>query len=440
MSSCVHTGARRFTSGALMRRIRSAVVRMLRCHPLTWVVTMVVGLAVVLIAVPGQSCHAPFGEPPSRWDRQVVAGHEEARRLYENSESLYPAGLPVYQPLLFEHGWPLPAFVRAKKTPLVVMAPVAPVSMVPRWSKFASWPFEMDAWRVHWDYLAVDLVVLLLIVGVVAVLLERWIRRRGGLLRVRMVDLLVAVAVASVMLGWWQYHAAVKATETNIDALINEGHKYNRRPYRAYAEYQGPDWLRRLVGNAEYLPFCKHITHVALYRRDTWRRDLEQLEDLPYLQHLSISSAMPRSALASLKRRGRLESLSYRMYSPPGETLPGSCIQYWLNADADPELIGPSDLAQLGDLKLRELRIDGYMLIVDDLIRLLEGHKHLEQLSVGEASITMDEYDDLQRRFSRVHIQWKPATNQRRENEGSKPYVRRLENLRQLKQLRRGKG
>ncbi|TWT85442.1 hypothetical protein Pla123a_02490 [Posidoniimonas polymericola] len=415
---------------ALTRRNLFAMIR--RRHWATWVAVALTTITMVLISIPSYPSDTTNrvgaqGNPANGWERVCQRVYDATSRDIEDdrlraeqvdpSEAPWAAyeDLPGFQvPALQQHGWPLPSVVRSTRVSAFAM--ISSVKMPPvltighafttcngvpmhyvRWSNYHTWPLTGDRWGVHPGNLLVDLVTFALVVGGVGAVVEWWLRSRGGLFRFRLIDVLAAFTICAVALAWHHQHAELRDQEARLEADLNQGAALNR--FSVYRTYTGPEWLQRLAGHPDYVPLLNHVTTAVLSSSEDWQGELNRLAELPYIEELRLASPLPKAAVAQLSRFGRLKTLNYRMYSPPGDAL-----QQWLDAAADPDLIGPTDLAALAPLPLEELSISGHAIVMEDLERALAAIPSLKRLVIVEASITRGEYEQLCQRFPAVEI------------------------------------
>lgn len=443
----------------MVQPLRPLIARLRRLHWASWVAMGLAALPMVLIAVPAYPSDTgnrvgDQAKPANGWERvcqrvydatshDIETDRQQAEQV-DVSESPWAAydNLTQHQtPALHQHGWPLPSVVRSTRVSSFAM--ISGVDMPPvltighasmscfgtpihyvRWSNYHTWPLTGDRWGVHLGNLLVDLLAFGLVVGGVGAAVEWWLRSRGGLFRFRLVDVLAAFTVCAVALGWHQHHSGIRDLESRLDTDLNQGDVWQR--YQGFRSYTGPEWLQRLAGHPDYVPPLNHVTTARLSQSDDWQDELSKLARLPYVTELRLSSPLPKSAVAQLSQFGRLKTLNYRMYSPPGETL-----QRWLDAAADPELIGPTDLAAFAPLPLEELIVNGHAIVIEDLERALAAIPSLKRLVIVEASITAGEYDQLCERFPAVEIR---EHTLRRSHESEVTRNRRVANFREERQ------
>ncbi|MGH7137808.1 MAG: hypothetical protein ACREHD_18825, partial [Pirellulales bacterium] len=82
------------------------------CHWLTWCMTLLVALAIVLIVVPGDHVDWRFREAATPWERRSKGLHAATLERHEPTmrNLSRPGNLFVWA---FEHGWPRPFLARA---------------------------------------------------------------------------------------------------------------------------------------------------------------------------------------------------------------------------------------------------------------------------------------------------------------------------------------
>lgn len=339
-----------------------------RYHWLTWGVTLLVALALVLIVVPGDYVN-PRRESTNRWEQRC---QDLYAATYERHEPTVP-GPPLnklnFAVFMFEHGWPRPFLGRA-----LVLKPTADggehrvrstnvirflspfrhwggsLYLGVSWSNYDNWPFAADDWI--WDPwgLAIDTGVALLIVGLVAGATQRWIRSRGGLRRYRLVDLFAVIMVIGVVSGVYAYHARLRRVEAQggtpqlTPAFVAHGGDLTLGQ-----RYVGPVWLRKLAGTEYLLPLFHHVYDVGIGLSERWPEVYAQLPALSYLESVRVRDGLPLAALKQLERCSRLTELELPPLDQSDVALPSTSLP----------LFGAQDLPQLERLHLTKIGLQG---------------------------------------------------------------------------------
>lgn len=422
-----------------------------RCCWLTWVVAVLVGLAVTLIGVPGEYTTPSIdwnGAEQTGWSKRV----DEATKRRYAPDKLGPRERIVVDQ--YQHGWPLPCltrgvgrvvlrpggnkelFVRGHKRTQPRLSVRLPsdgdsfttariansksFKLVPvdwegtpiLWSDYLRWPLVSDAAEWRFDYLAVNLAVLLAIPLAAALATEGWVRRRGSAVRFRLVDLFFAVTICSLVLAWRQSHMELRRVEQQIESQASafwfffhslqhvwEDRQRGNQGYNGYhREHFGPDWLGRLLGNQEFLRFSKHIVAVQVVPNERWRANVALLPRLDYLELVSLPTGATREAIDQLKSIPRLRKLQIDLDPPAAKTKRG--------ADADGaahDWIGPQDLAILRSLPIEELGLAGEELLIEDIEEVVS-ISTLKRLELVQASITREELERTRKSHPHVEI------------------------------------
>ncbi len=98
------------TAGDQMRPLRSTLARLSCCHPFTWCVTLLVSVAMMLIAVPGEYVNPWWANGSSYWQAQTKRLHQAT---YDRHRTANPDGSLAHVTVLqFDHGWPRPFLAR----------------------------------------------------------------------------------------------------------------------------------------------------------------------------------------------------------------------------------------------------------------------------------------------------------------------------------------
>lgn len=430
--------------------------RLKRCCWFTWVVFILVSLAVTLIAVPGDpaTAYQSFdGVDRSGWSESLETAIKDQ---YSPGDLGLNEQIKIDQ---YRHGWPLPCMTRGigrvvlrKNRPgvvggkgtdvrghprtqpllsidlpsdgdsytLVPMANSKSYKMVPDdwektplyWSDYNRWPLATDGaeWRI--DYLLTNLAVLFTIPITAALMTERWVRRRGDVLRFRLVDLMVAFVLCSLAFGWFRSHADLREFEQSIESQgspfihVNDSlceqwqiRELGRSNFHGYdRRYFGPDWLRRLIGNRELLRFSKHIIAVQLVPDELWQANLELLPELEYLESVSLPNGVTQQAIDRLEKVQRLRKVQIGFASDESQQRLGesaiNTTDRWVNAQ---------DLALLRRLSIEELGLMGEDLLVEDIEQVIS-MPDLKRLELIEASITLSELERLKKEYPNVEV------------------------------------
>ena len=274
-----------------------------RLHWLSWLVLAAFAAALAIIAVPGMpSAAGPEFRPPS-------------------PDLPMPAPFTLVQ--TWEHGWPWPYLSRgipyswsfvaptpgagvfdydlpADRTVLLHGVKLADEPMA--WTTSAAWDFAGgEDRRVSLLAAGGDLVVCLAAIALAVALVEWRLRRRGGVLRWTLADLLIACTLLTCGIGWARYHQSRHESHAKVQELFE---KFNRgwqspvglvssflsslryrrgtaplawdsqldveptlksrfyRPQWKAWRFDGPEWLARLVGSREALGWCWRLTLV----------------------------------------------------------------------------------------------------------------------------------------------------------------------------------
>lgn len=439
-----------------MHRLLGLWSRIKQCCWSTWVAFAVASLAMILIVIPGDPANeypqfdgsADFG-----WSQElndvversykggIVDPHERVRvdqyghgwplhcltrgagRVVLMTRQAGPAGWtetfvrghPQTQPALWIQ---LPSdgdafeFVRAVSSNSYTTKPAEWEATPLLWSDYNRWPLATDAAEWRLDYLLINLAVMIAIPLAIAAATEWWARRYGGLLRFRLVDLAFFVLVCSLGLAWRQSHVVLRGIEDNFEAQAypfyfppqslqdcweagQEGHDptngYRRR-------YFGSDWIRRLIGNQEFLRFAKHVTDVQVVPNESWNAKIDLLPRLVYLESASFPAGVTERAVEQLKKLPNLRQVQIGFASrnpKPGlSNDTGGAKDQWLRAE---------DLALLGSLPIEELGLLGEEILVEDVEQVIS-MPTLKRLELVEPSITQPQLEQLRKDYPQVEI------------------------------------
>jgi hypothetical protein len=383
-------------------RILALPRRIWKClHPFTWLVMLVVGAGLVIIVVPGRH---------KEGFREENAYHDQATQML-NQLLPSPKGAISFSQV---HGWPKPwaatrrdTYVKSPLNPYLHFTQPPLSSPWPGWTSADAWPYKAAASRVHWGNLLLDMVVAVAVLAAFGAATEFWLRRRGGPLRLRIIDLLAVTTVGALALGWYRYHERVHGNEQRLTTQImgNDwimpseivGFRFDpvetgsARLLMSEFRYCGPDWLILLIGNERLLPACRHRYAAKVQVTADWRNDIRELESWPYLQHVEFAAALPSQALATLEKLPRLDSLTIRTYQAGTHDY---LLQRFDFQDAG-GLVGPRDHSELARLHLQRLTLQNQELLAEDVDRIVLQLSSLKVLTLIDPSITIAELNQL---------------------------------------------
>lgn len=398
------------------RRVCGGVGRLLaglpRCHWLTWSLTLLVALALVLIVVPGDWISPLPSDSPTRWERRCQDLYAATREQHKPAEGNLAQGLnfAVYA---FQHGWPRPFLARAlvlkltadggqyrvRSTHLIrYLSPFrswgGSLYLGVSWSNYDNWPFSADDWI--WDpwALAIDVAAALLIVGLVAGATERWIRTRGGILRYRLLDLFAVIAVVAVVTAVCTYHARLRRVEAQGGApQLTPAFVAHDGDLTLGQRYTGPAWLRKLAGTEYLLPLFHHVYDVSIGLSDRWRDLYAQLPTLPYLESVRVRDGLPLAALEQLECCGQLTELELPALDPSAVAVPSTSLP----------LFGVQDLPRLERLHLTRIGLQGESIQASHLEQVAS-FPTVKTISLFRVSTTAEETEAIRARHPRVKI------------------------------------
>jgi hypothetical protein len=433
----------------LWRRIKQC------CWP-TWVAFALASLAMILIVVPGDPASeympsdgfANFG-----WSQEL---EDTISRSYKDGIVDPHERIRVDQ---YGHGWPLPCMTRGVGRVVLMTRQTGPAGWTevfvrghPRtqpqwwiqlpsdgdafelvgavssnsytmkpadweatpllWSDYNRWPLATDAAEWQMDYLLLNLAVMIAIPLAVAVATEWWARRHSGLLRFRLVDLALFVVVCSLALAWRQSHVVLLGVEESFETQASPfyfpthalredwgGRQEGREPTNGYRRrYFGPDWMRRLIGNQEFLRFAKHVTDIQLVPNESWNAKIDLLPRLVYLESASFPAGVTKEAIDQLNKLPNLRQIQIGFGSRTPKPSLGD------GADgANDQWISVEDLALLRSLPIEELGLLGEEILVEDVEKVIS-MPTLKRLEIVEPSITQPQLEQLRQHHPHVEI------------------------------------
>jgi hypothetical protein len=168
-------------------------------------------------------------------------------------------------PLVGEYGWP---WVYAQRD--------APPGLEGEHSTFSFWP------------LGADLLALSSVVAALGFLLIRHRTRQGRWLRFSLRELLVTVAIAGSLCGWWMYHHRLRLRDRQAAKILGD--------LNCAEAYCGPEWLARLLPEQMLENFTHVVCISTSFRNDSplpFHEYPKHIRDclrlLPYATRLEVS-------------------------------------------------------------------------------------------------------------------------------------------------------
>ena len=352
--------------------------RRFRLHWLSWLVLLSMTAAMTLIIVPGS---------PSRsieWERQHYNGWSGDGDPPEWTPYSY-IDVDVWS-----HGWPR-EFLRRQYAQSDYLLQYHWYPVV--WSSREAWPLSGKAYEFDPILLAADVVLGLAIIAIAVAACEYWRRRRHGF-RFSLLDGGVLTAFVCGALGWWQMHAHAHAAEesalasllTSRGGLVHVQHT---------EKYSGPDWLQRLVGNSELVPFCNHVTELTIYPSRLTKDDRANISKLRNVETIYCVGTLTPELIDSLEKLPKLKSLFavedriFGSANPVLQLLVGPAevpllrrLTHVTTLDLANSKIYPVGLVHIAHmLRLENLTLTSPDLLIEDL-EMLADCKTLKTLSV----------------------------------------------------------
>ncbi len=401
-----------------MSPTRSVVSRLPRLHWFSWCLGLLAAAILGVIVVPGEYHAVPHEGELTEWDRQC---REFYQATYdEHHASVRDLDSPHITVKLYEHGWPRPYLVRAlvwKQTPSGQphRQDSEPLVQVPSyfrhwggsmyhsasWSHYDSWPFSADGWLLRPGWLAIDLMLAAAIVALIAGLTEWRIRRRQGLFRFRMTDLLGAVTLIGLGLGYYTYHDRIQHIESQGSGRpLPPGFSSHHGVMGSSQNYHGPVWLRKLAGNAYYLRTLHHVDSVSIQFAEHWEEAYAVLPELPYLRQVGTGQGLPLAAIEYLERCPRLTELDLpRLDRQPRRVPPLAASVPILTAD---------DLGLLAPLGLASIKLSGDAIGATE-VEQVAAFPTIRSITLQDVAAAADELETIRARLPKVTITVRPS-------------------------------
>ena len=286
----------------------------IRLHWCSWILSGLVSLALVLIIVPGV-----WVEPTLLQTQPFAWGGSAGMTLQGPTQAKGPLSVTEY-----EHGWPWTYARRCvglggKGWPKASVGgkpllELGEAGIIVWWSVPDAWPGPSDASQWNVGALFADTLFALAVVATATAACEWWLRRRGGIGRLRLIGLFVIIGVIAGAISWWRWNdLETRANNEAIEVLSASPGTIDRRAILGgeglvvYAgkqwSYVGPDWLRRLAGSPEFFRNSLYrIQKLAVDTRRITPKDIQALRDLDDLQELWVRGStedLPADLLSS---------------------------------------------------------------------------------------------------------------------------------------------
>jgi hypothetical protein len=372
-------------------------------HWLSWLVLLFVSAAMVIIIVPGS---------PGRsieWERRPIYG------LSAWSGSGTPPQWTDYDYIdvdTWSHGWPREYLSRPfEQSDYLLQFDYYPVL----WSCRQAWSFSGKVYAFNPLMLVTDVVIGLAIIASATVACEIWRRRRRSF-RFSLLDGGVLTALLCVILGWWQTHSRAHAGEQAADAVLRAPNGPIRAPIRAVGtmKYRGPDWLQRLVGNSEFLPFCHHFDEMSFNSALLSTDDCVIIPKHSYVETVHCLGRLRSDLIQALARLPRLKTLDgvSGPFPFPEEPLVGTAeapmlrrLTHVTALDLGTSKIFPVDVVHIARMpRLQSLTLSSEDLLIEDLESLAECPT-LKKLSVTIVA-TENERRAFCQSHRRLQVEW----------------------------------
>ena len=389
-----------------------------RLHWFSWCLGVLAAALLGIILVPGEYLPVQHDGLPTGWDRQCRDFYEATYN--EHRESVQHLDWPHVTVKLYEHGWPQPYMVRAlvwKATPSGApyrkdSEPLVQVRSYfthwggslyhgASWSHYDSWPFSADGWIVRPLWLAIDLAVAAGLVALVCAAAEWRIRSRRGLFRFGVADLLGAITLIGLGLGYYTYHARIQAIESQGNGRpLPPGFNSHHGVMASGQSYQGPVWLRKLAGNPYYLRTLHHVDVISIQFEEHWQEAYASLPEHPYLRQFQAGGGLPLAGIEHLKRCPHVTQLTLPplMQKPQPRRRPASRAA----------TLTANDLALLAPLHLAAITMSGDAIGAAQ-VEQVAAFPAIRSIELRDVSATADELAVVRTRHPQVAITVLPS-------------------------------
>jgi hypothetical protein len=359
---------------------------------LSWLVLVAAVLPLFLLDVPGYVASPTLlTAQPFQWGGSFAGpppDPDDAKGPLQVSE--------------FVHGWPLTYLRRASGTGgkgwrkwTAGSAILGSSDLIAPWDLNDAWWGPVDAAEWNVIYLIVDLALAIAIVLTATWASHVWIRRRGNRIRLRIVDLIAAMTVVGLVVGWWRWHLSLREAEATFVATgpLVDSPAWGAEPVYAY---RGPEWLARLVGDYR-LKWCRHLTGIRVDGAKVTAAQLAKLRRLPMIEDVYIIGHMSDECLATLESLPRLRTFGGQIFLAPWE------YEENLAAGRPLSLLSPDELGRLTRLsRLESLMLHGERLTIEDMA-IVDMMPNLKKCNVEGIAATAAEQHAF--RDARPHLE-----------------------------------
>jgi len=305
---------------------------------------------------------------------------------------------------------------------------------LPYWMEPRAWPIQQHIFQLNLLYLIIDLAIGMLIIwGLNKITKLSFFRPPNTEKKHRFSfsfrGLLTIVALLAFALSWYQTHAI---DHFNLKACLEQKIASVNQPW-TNLEYQGPVWLRRLVGNDMYLYFCFHsntlgITTIttsnnlnmfgitALGEGDELKRKLRLIGGCrrtevvnfygtPPVEFLQTLNTLPKLKVLHLQNLGVFDRPRRNVGVTPDEIAALSDCSNLEVLTMTGGNLQVDDLKQLSRLpRLECLEFQGNLIQIDDL-SALEQFPSLKAVTLNVAA-SESEMQEFQRDHPNLIIDW----------------------------------
>lgn len=399
-----------------MCRVLTYLAMLKRLHWATWVAMSFTLFALILIMVPGEYQVTGWFDPLTDWEKacnqlrlDAAAKRQQVAKRELAPESFYFS----FHSAAFSHGWPRPFLARAlvyddqrkqskpwlgKKSTFTSWG--GPLHHNVSWSNYDNWPLSADGWILRPWSLLLDLLVALGIVSIIGGIVQWRVQRNGGLLRFHLADMLAMITLIGIGLGTYIYHDTLRHQEAFEGRTMAVPSFTSTDGQHTYGQkYQGPTWLRKLVGNPYYLTLFHHVDTASLKVDDRWRENFARLRKYPYLKSVDPRHSLPVDAIPLLKEYPQLESLHLGMYEID--------TPLYISGTKD-RALQPEDFSRLEVLGLKKIYVGGVM-VQKKHIAQLSALPTMRHIQIQSTAVTKQQINELREEYPDVVFQELPV-------------------------------
>jgi hypothetical protein len=212
---------------------------------------------------------------------------------------------------IFQHGWPWPYLARHFEytEPSISQLDEYEYSNIP-WLNIFCWNiFTGNDFILFPLMLAIDIIVAISILGIVAIYVEWRRRQRWRVWQFTLRELLLLTIILAVILSWWRTNHLRFQRENNFMDLAYGG--AGKRPFTRLCEYRGPVFLKKIIGEDNLRDFFKVTVYIIdkTNNSQSINTNLSFASELPFLETIYVVDKLTHVDFDEMSKLRYLKSL-----------------------------------------------------------------------------------------------------------------------------------